>query len=972
MDTQTTLVDDWRNLLESSRNLTVPHASSRINRSLKGIEKEAQRLSSRASRHVPSNQLKDFAMQAGVDIKNQAQYISAMDGLSVPAASAMSVQQARPPTVQPLISGAVHASTSSMDLNNLLKYHHEQVISGTIQQCQLLNEQYFGSKYNERIDQEWNCTKMDILNYFGCNPHSQQTAWMVASGRNRETYTRNNTQLDVDADVDDNGNAADDVDHDVHIHDDSNRQHSLNVQLQEGFGQIIEKLAVYRNLSTPLTDFERNTQNAQMVQRSNICSPISSFCVLHREIYDECARAESTQSQNNVLWLQYLIDLWRALNMMIFENGINYQRQCQLKEKEYATFYANNNAGLQRLFVNGARCYLQKMYYEFIEKEVEKNKNFAKKGGKPGTRYVIKAFVRLQYQISNNFNVIPKEYETVLIDNEVFPLWPLIYYAYRCGDIDSCLYFASLHDSHHYGDSVDILIKSLQHIRQTQFEFQRQLNVQCGDMQQAIALYQQEGEAEAVALEQQGWRKELHQHFQQHLVKKSGDPFEILMYVLIGKIVIGRSQDFDQILNRQEDYLWFKLSTLYYAKQEIPAWMNHSNGDEHNVCTLSGLQNEVKQHIGPTHFENAVSFVTVLLLTQQFDDAVAYLSRHDTLQAVHLAICLRFYGLLRYEEENAMQLTLSYLRTAHHDEATLFYYLYVLDGVEHLAEYVCEPNKAVRQTLIGNVYRNRIDICSGLLYRYCGTQTLVHITQTAAHKAYENGEIEHCIVLYLLCGNFNVAAMICCKLLASHITDRSSNHHSKHLIVNLAKELFKTNQAYLENNAFHSLSEIDKSMIKTIQREQKMNLISCIHFAEFYDLYYKIRDEPQNTELIEQALNVIHVNNLIPISDENVIQLNEQRITMNDLRAHCVDKILALDEQIKRYFGDICVCILEILKIQFDQFRVSKQLKNIIAASTKCHIIYNLFNYLEAQIKPIGAGDTAKQISNLYYQTRTQ
>ena len=54
---QSMLDDEWRNLLQSSANLNLTHASSRINRSLRGIEKEAQRLASKTSRHVPTNQL---------------------------------------------------------------------------------------------------------------------------------------------------------------------------------------------------------------------------------------------------------------------------------------------------------------------------------------------------------------------------------------------------------------------------------------------------------------------------------------------------------------------------------------------------------------------------------------------------------------------------------------------------------------------------------------------------------------------------------------------------------------------------------------------------------------------------------------------------------------------------------------------------------------------------------------------------
>ena len=50
--------EDWKHLTESSLNLNLgQYQTPRINRSLQGIEAEAQRLSSRPSKHVSNKQL---------------------------------------------------------------------------------------------------------------------------------------------------------------------------------------------------------------------------------------------------------------------------------------------------------------------------------------------------------------------------------------------------------------------------------------------------------------------------------------------------------------------------------------------------------------------------------------------------------------------------------------------------------------------------------------------------------------------------------------------------------------------------------------------------------------------------------------------------------------------------------------------------------------------------------------------------
>ena len=49
---------EWATLLDSSKNLNLSHRGPRINRTLKGIEKEAQRLAaSKSAKHVPANLL---------------------------------------------------------------------------------------------------------------------------------------------------------------------------------------------------------------------------------------------------------------------------------------------------------------------------------------------------------------------------------------------------------------------------------------------------------------------------------------------------------------------------------------------------------------------------------------------------------------------------------------------------------------------------------------------------------------------------------------------------------------------------------------------------------------------------------------------------------------------------------------------------------------------------------------------------
>ena len=68
---------------------------------------------------------------------------------------------------------------------------------------------------------------------------------------------------------------------------------------------------------------------------------------------------------------------------MLFETGVHDEQQCLLRSKEYAATYAAKHVGLQRLLARASR-YLERQYLSLMKAEIERNKNMAKKGGKPG------------------------------------------------------------------------------------------------------------------------------------------------------------------------------------------------------------------------------------------------------------------------------------------------------------------------------------------------------------------------------------------------------------------------------------------------------------------------------------------------------------------------------------------------------------------------------------------------------------
>jgi len=949
--------EEWRNLLDSSANLSQGASGPRINRTLKGIEKEAHRLSSSRAHHVPATQLKDFAARAGVDLSHQRQYISNIESLSV--------QQQRRETgpsssshrdfrqTIPLISGAVHP-TNNMDLGHFLRYHHELVISSTIQQCSLLSARRFRKKYTAAMHREWDSTKMDILGHLGCN---QDPRGLHQNGQLPDlSLLHNRSSMEA---------VRPPLTDDFVMTEHSDTAKEKEAATTEAFGKIICDLSKFhRSASAPMVDFEKH--DGQITERDNVFAPIAQFAVSLRAISEEFdkKRASAKGSGGRAVsggggesapsTMSELVSLWQFSSALVLETGLNNERACYLKEAEYLRH--RDRLGLSRLLANAARRFLERQYLDLIERAVDKNKNFAKRGGRPGRQFLIKAFIRLKYQ---NGTMIPSGYKRVRLDGEVFALWPLIYHSLRCGDIDSCLYFAR------FDPAASLIAECLGNLRERTFVFEQQA-VSGGDISAVIELF----ERCPVALDEALWRR-LDGHFKQHIVKKSSDPFQVAVYVVVGRLFVEEVPLWDAVMNRMEDFLWFKLSTLYFEGAERPKWVDTLSASCSNPyipsLSMAEFQAIIKQEIGPSSFSNRFLFVHALLLSQQFEDAVEFLQCLQPLHAVHLGVCLNHYGLLRPQSRAHSNLMAAVSKFVASFKKTrcdrLFHYLFLVRREEALCEFLCEPNVPLRAAVVGKVGTEHISISNSLLFRFCGLKRFLEICRVSADRAHENGEIEHCILMQVLCGDFNLSALICIKLLCSHITDQPGNP-SKRFIVKMAKDIFGSNQRLKRDQSFHELSSIAPSCLKPIDVRNRGNLICAIHFADFYD-YLRGSEEGDHSK----ALSIIADSKLIPVQDEVVMAAQTQ--SMECVMKPFKERTLRMDSALQKFVGDICVAVMQILSLQFQVSRRRQQHKEAQHVSRKSKLIYDYFNRLESHIKPIGAGDdTAQNISNYYYRTR--
>ena len=96
----------------------------------------------------------------------------------------------------------------------------------------------------------------------------------------------------------------------------------------------------------------------------------------------------------------------------------------------------------------------------------------------------------------------------------------------------------------------------------------------------------------------------------------------------------------------------YHYKLMVKEKKKIDDDNDDDDNDDHqrqtifvpNLC-LKDLQKCIISDIGSKGFNNPILFIISSLLTQQFDDAINYLSKYCLLQSIHLGICLNYYGL---------------------------------------------------------------------------------------------------------------------------------------------------------------------------------------------------------------------------------------------------------------------------------------------------------------------------------------
>uniref|UniRef100_A0A4W4HFJ8 Nuclear pore complex protein Nup93 n=1 Tax=Electrophorus electricus TaxID=8005 RepID=A0A4W4HFJ8_ELEEL len=263
---------------------------------------------------------------------------------------------------------------------------------------------------------------------------------------------------------------------------------------------------------------------------------------------------------------------------------------------------------MQMAFVRQALAFLENSYKNYTMVTVFGNLHQAQLGGVPGTYQLVHSFLNIKLP-----SPLPG-----MQDGEVegHPVWPLIYYCLRCGDLSAAMQ----------------VVTRAQH--------------QLGDFKTWFQEYMNSSNRRLAPATE----NKLRLHYRR-VLRNSADPYKRAVYCLIGKCDIADNHG--EVADKTEDYLWVKLNQVCFD--------DDGNSAPQDRITLAQLQKQLLEDYGEAHFsasQQPFLYFQVLFLTAQFEAAVAFLFRVERLRchAVHVALVLHQLKLLLTSTGQSAQL----------------------------------------------------------------------------------------------------------------------------------------------------------------------------------------------------------------------------------------------------------------------------------------------------------------------------
>ncbi|XP_058848798.1 nuclear pore complex protein Nup93-like isoform X1 [Acipenser ruthenus] len=500
---------------------------------------------------------------------------------------------------------------------------------------------------------------------------------------------------------------------------------------------------------------------------------------------------------------------------------------------------------MQMAFVSRALQFLEQSYKNYTMVTVFGNLHQAQLGGVPGTYQLVRSFLNIKLP-----GPIPG-----LQDGEVegHPVWALIYYCMRCGD----------------------LVAAMQVVNRAQH--------QLGEFKNWFQEYMNSTDRRLAPTAE----NKLRLHYRRAL-RNNTDPYKRAVYCLIGKCDI--TDNHGEVADKTEDYLWLKLNQVCFEED--------STSSPQDRLTLPQLQKQLLEDYGESHFaagQQPYLYFQVLFLTAQFEAAVAFLFRIERLRshAVHVALVLYELRLLLMSSGhstrllsqepvdppmirrlNFIRLLMLYTRKFEStDPREALQYFYFLRNEKDsqgenmfmrcVSELVIESGEF--DMLLGRLEKDG-SRKPGVIDKFAGDTRA--IISTVAREAENKGLFEEAVKLYELAKNPDKVMGLMNKLLSPVVSQVSAPQSNKERLKNMAL-------AIAERYRTQGISA-EKSVDSTF--------FLLLDLITFFDEYHAAH--------VDRAYDVMERLKLVPLSQDSVEERVAAFINFSDEVRHNLSEVL--------------------------------------------------------------------------------
>ncbi|KAG9050577.1 hypothetical protein FS837_004435 [Tulasnella sp. UAMH 9824] len=289
-------------------------------------------------------------------------------------------------------------------------------------------------------------------------------------------------------------------------------------------------------------------------------------------------------------------------------------------------------AELREKIVNGARTALEKQYWQFLEQTVHSKPMDAALGGDPGLANKVRAFLSVRFYKSGRW-----EDRLELIAAK--PLWAQMFYLIRTGNLREAL---------------EVAVNS-----------ERQLNDREPHFIPALRAWVESTDRSIPRTS----RERLFSAYNARIAFGSNvDPFKQALFKIIGRIE-PHKKTVPLVTSTTEDWIWFQLAMVDEQEgnglKELGELLE-SYGEKHFTgpstegpspsASISMSPSLLGMATGSSTATKKLNWARLLLVCGLFEKSVAALYEHPELQveAIHLAISLAYYGLLRVPARQEM------------------------------------------------------------------------------------------------------------------------------------------------------------------------------------------------------------------------------------------------------------------------------------------------------------------------------